>query len=281
MREFSGRVAVVTGAASGMGRAFAERFAAEGMSIVLADVEEPALEIAVQELTQQERDVIGVVTDVTDAAAIERLRDEALDAYGAIHVVCNNAGVVARSDLGPRPEEGGERLKMWEQTLDDWEWTINVNLWGVVHGIRTFVPVLLEQEEGHVVNTASIAGLLTGEGLAIYTATKHAVLVLSETLERQLAGTSVGVSALCPGVVRTRVGFADRNQPGRERKLDPSELEGLMEGAMDPNDVAQLVFEAVRDDQFYILSHGDQYDENIRARMEAILERRNPGGQAF
>ena len=264
-----------------MGRAFAERFAAEGMRVVLADVERPALDLAVQELQQQERDVIGVLADVSDAAAVERLRDEALKAYGAIHVVCNNAGVVAESDLGPRPDTGGQRLKMWEQPLEDWQWTFDVNLWGVVHGIRTFVPVLLEQEEAHIVNTASVAGLLSGEGLAIYTATKQAVLVLSESLQRQLADTSVGVSALCPGGVRTRITFANRNQPGHERELAPGEAEATMLNAMAPADVADQVFEAVCDDQFYILSHGDQYDANIRARMEAILERRNPGGEAF
>jgi NAD(P)-dependent dehydrogenase (short-subunit alcohol dehydrogenase family) len=281
MREFNGRVAVVTGAASGMGRAFAERFAAEGMRVVLADIEQRALDGAVQELRQQERDVIGVLTDVTDAAAVERLRDEALNAYGGIHVVCNNAGVVAASDLGPFGEQQGERMKLWEQPLEDWSWTFGVNFWGVVHGIRTFVPVLLEQEEGHLVNTGSIAGLLTGEGLPIYTATKHGVVVLSEALQRQLASTSVGVSVLCPGGVRTRIAFANRNQPGYERELEPGEAEATMVNGMDPADVAEQVLAAVRNDQFYILSHGDQYDDAIRARAEGIIERRNPGDGAF
>lgn len=277
MRELNGRVAVVTGAASGMGRAFAERFAAEGMRVVLADVEQGALDLAVRELQQQERDVIGVRTDVTDASAVERLRDEAIEAFGAIHVVCNNAGVLARSDL-PRAADGAGDggLTLWEQPLEDWTWTINVNLWGVIHGIRTFVPVLLEQEEGHVVNTASIAAVMTGERLGIYSATKHAVLALSETLARQLEDTSVGVSALCPGAVRTRITRADRNQPGHERELAPGEAERLMEGGMDPTEVAQMVVDAVRDDRFYIFTHGEEYDEPLRRRTAGILERRNP-----
>ena len=137
MRQFSGRVAVVTGAASGIGRAIAERLAAEGMRIVLADVEEPALDVAVHELLQQEYDVFGVVTDVTDAAAVERLRDEALDAYGAIHLVCSNAGVTVRSDRPPNEDgEGTRGLRLWEQPLEEFTWLFGVNLWGVVHGIR-------------------------------------------------------------------------------------------------------------------------------------------------
>jgi NAD(P)-dependent dehydrogenase (short-subunit alcohol dehydrogenase family) len=276
MREFQGRVAVVTGAASGMGRAFAERFAAEGMRVVLADVEERALDVAVSELRQQERDVIGVVTDVSDASAVERLRDEALEAYGAIHLVCNNAGVLARSDLPPSEDGVGQGLRLWEQPLEEFTWTFGVNLWGVVHGIRTFVPVLLEQEEGHVVNTASVAAVMTGERLGIYTATKHAVLAVSETLARQLEDTSVGVSALCPGAVRTRITRADRNQPGYEHDLAPGEAERLMEGGMDPTEVAQMVLDAVRDDRFYIFTHGEEYDEPLRRRTAGILERRNP-----
>ena len=287
MRQFEGRVAVVTGAASGIGRALAERCAAEGMRIVLADVEEPALDVAVHELLKQERDVIGVVTDVSDAAAVERLRDAALEAYGAIHLVCNNAGVTVSSDRPPIEDgEDIRGLRLWEQPLEEFSWLFGVNLWGVVHGIRTFVPVLLEQGEGHLVNTASEFGLLTGEHYGIYTATKHAVVALSETLARQLAGASVGVSVLCPGPVDTRIGLAERNRPGRERgalrpPLAPRGIAGETVAPVDfmaPADVAAQVVEAVRDERFYILTHGDRDDDAIRSRMEGILERRNPDG---
>lgn len=280
MRQFEGRVAVVTGAASGIGRALAERFATEGMRVVLADVEEPALDIAVRELREQGRDAIGVVTDVSDAAAVERLRDAALEAYGAIHLVCNNAGVIANSDRPP--PDGSRSLRLWEQEREDFSWLFGVNLWGVAHGIRTFVPVLLQQEEGHLVNTGSELGLLTREHYGIYTATKHAVVALSEVLARQLAGSPVGVSVLCPGPVTTRIGLAERNRPGREHEAPgATPARRAPAGAiefMDPADVAAQVFEAVRDDRFYILTHGDAYDDAIRSRLEGILERRHPAG---
>ena len=290
MRELEGRVAVVTGAASGIGRALAEQCAAEGMRVVLADVEEPALDIAVCELREQGGDAIGVVTDVSDAAAVERLRDAALEAYGAIHLVCNNAGVTANSDRPPAEGvEGGRGLRLWEQSHEDFSWLFGVNLWGVVHGIRTFVPVLLEQEEGHLVNTASDLGLLTREHNGIYAATKHAVVALTETLARQLAGASVGVSVLCPGPVATRIRLAERNRPGREGEALRSppaprdEAGGAVAAGefMDPADVAAQVVEAVRDVRFYILTHdiladGEKYDAAIRARMAGILARRNP-----
>lgn len=281
MRELEGRVAVVTGGASGIGRAIAERTAAEGMRVVLADVEEPALDLAVHELREQGRDVIGVVTDVTDAAAVERLRDEALEAFGAIHLVCNNAGVTVNSDRGPA--EAGLGLPLWEQSHDAFSWLFDVNLWGVVHGIRTFVPVLIEQEEGHLVNTGSDLGLVTREHYGIYAATKHAVVALTETLARQLAGSSVGVSVLCPGPVATRIRMAASPRPGREGEAlrSPTAARDAAGGpatkeGMDPADVAAHVVAAVRDERFYILTHPDRADHAIRARMEGILARRHP-----
>ena len=281
MRELGGRVAVVTGAASGIGRAIAERSAAEGMRVVLADLEEPALDLAVHELRELGRDVIGVVTDVSDPAAVERLRDEALEAFGAIHLVCNNAGVTVNSDRGPA--EAGLGLRLWEQSHDAFSWLFDVNLWGVVNGIRTFVPVLIEQEEGHLVNTGSDLGLVTREHYGIYAATKHAVVALTETLARQLAGSSVSVSVLCPGPVATRIRMAASPRPGREGEAprSPTAARDAAGGpatkeGMDPADVAAHVVAAVRDERFYILTHPDRADHAIRARMEGILARRHP-----
>ena len=189
MQEFAGRVAVVTGAASGMGRAFAERFAEEGVRVVLADIEEEALDIAVGELRQRERDVIGVVTDVRDATAIERLAELALDEFGGVHILCNNGGVVS-------PETA-----IWETTAADWEWVLGVNVMGVVHGLRTFVPIMLDRgDEGHIVNTASVWGLVT-RGASSYGAFKHAVMRITEGLYYDLEQHSdrIHCSVLCPG----------------------------------------------------------------------------------
>jgi NAD(P)-dependent dehydrogenase (short-subunit alcohol dehydrogenase family) len=209
MRDFEGRVAVVTGGASGLGLAMATRFAQEGMKIVLGDVEEPALEAAVARLRQQEFEVHGVVTDVADAASVDNLAREAVDRFGKVHVLCNNAGV------------GGSRAsRVWDATLDDWHWAINVNVWGVIHGIHTFVPLMLAQdEEGHVVNTASMAGLVQGN--RVYSVTKHAVVALSEALYDGLLleGAKVGASVLCPGLYFTNLGTAERNRPGSLQEM--------------------------------------------------------------
>ena len=289
MQHFEGRVAVVTGAASGMGRAFAERFAQAGMKVVLADVEQEALETAVREFTQREFDVLGVRTDVARPESVEDLARQALDAYGKVHVVCNNAGVAADSEV--QSLLGGPVAPMWEQPLSDWEWTVAVNFWGVVHGIRTFVPLLLAHgEEGHVVNTASIAGLTSGARLPIYGATKHAVVRLSEALHLQLAGleSKVKVSVLCPGGVNTRIALATRNRPAEwwdavatrptaEELAQREQAWAARTGpaGLAPEAVAEQVFQAIQDEQFYILPHAE-YDEAIRVRMENILARRNP-----
>jgi NAD(P)-dependent dehydrogenase (short-subunit alcohol dehydrogenase family) len=289
MRSFEGRVAVVTGAASGMGRAFADRFAEAGMKVVLADVEQKALDAAVQSFTQREFDVLGVRTDVASPDAVEELARQALERYGKVHIVCNNAGVVVDSEVSRLM--GGEPVGMWEHSLKDWEWTFAVNFWGVVNGIRTFVPIMLAQdEEGHVVNTASIAGLTSGGALPIYGATKHGVVRISEALHAQLAarGSKVKVSVLCPGGVNTRIALASRNRPealwdGAEARPSTEELEARERTwatrtgptGMAPEAVAERVFKAIEDEQFYILTH-DEFDDAIRTRMENILERRNP-----
>ncbi len=278
MQDFEGKVAVVTGGASGIGLAMATRFAQEGMKIVLGDIEQPALEAAVAGLRQQEFEVQGVVTDVADAASVENLARETIERFGKVHIVCNNAGV------------GGSRAaRVWDATLDDWEWAMGVNLWGVVHGIRAFVPIMLAQnEEGHVVNTASVAGLVQGN--RVYSVTKHAVVALTEALYDglMLEGGKVGASVLCPGLYFTNLSTAERNRPetlnerpGEEKTTgsDPTVADRARQLrdrlGREPDDLAERVLQAVKDNQFYIITH-DEYDDVIRERMENILTRRNP-----
>ena len=205
MEAFQGKVAVVTGAASGIGRALAERCAQEGMKVVLADIEEPALLQANRELAAQGAETLAVPTDVSQAGDVETLARKAFETYKAVHLLCNNAGV------------GGGKTA-WESTLADWEWVLGVNLWGVIHGIHFFVPRMLEQQsEGHIVNTASMAGLIYGPGQSSYKVSKHGVVSLSETLYYELAlqGASLKVSVLCPGYVNTNVLDSQRNRPAR------------------------------------------------------------------
>jgi NAD(P)-dependent dehydrogenase (short-subunit alcohol dehydrogenase family) len=266
-----GRVAVVTGAASGIGLALSQRFAAEGMRVVMADVEGPALAEAADLLAGRGAEVLPVLTDVASGEQVDALRDRALEAFGSVHVVCNNAGVAG---LG-RP--------MWEMSRRDWEWVLGVNLWGVINGIRAFIPVLLEQDAAHVVNTASLAGLTTGV-LGPYSVTKHGVVALSEGLHHQLAqrGASVGVSVLCPGWVRTRIGDSDRNRPPDLEpapQLDPQQASvgrQLLESGMDPSEVAGHVVDAIRSGRFYVLTH-PEFNEGIRRRAEEVLAGAPPG----
>jgi NAD(P)-dependent dehydrogenase (short-subunit alcohol dehydrogenase family) len=275
MKEFGEKVAVVTGAASGIGRAMAERFVDEGMKVVLADVEEGALAKAEAELREKSESVLSVRTDVSSGADVEKLAQETLDAFGAVHVLCNNAGVA---------DQGGA---MWQKTLSDWEWVLGVNLWGVIHGVRVFVPIMLDQdEEGHIVNTASMAGLMAGGGNT-YGVTKHAVVSLSESLylELQTAEAKIGVSVLCPGWVTTKILDADRNRPAKlanpAQEVDPAMAEaremvqGLIASGLSPDNVAEQVLDAIRDDRFYILTHPEMKPV-IQMRMSDILEGRNP-----
>jgi NAD(P)-dependent dehydrogenase (short-subunit alcohol dehydrogenase family) len=275
MRDFEGKVAVVTGAASGIGKALAERFAREGMKVVLTDIEKAALDDAVQTLRREEHEVVGVVADVSSAESVDSLAAEAVATFGKVHVLCNNAGVL------------GANRPLWECSLRDWQWTVGVNLWGVIHGVRSFVPLMLAHgEEGHVVNTASVAGLIPGGG--IYGITKHAVVSLSESLYTQLRQheEKIGVSALCPGFVATNLIDSERNRPAHlmnetteaptaEMLAGRAAARERLAGGMAPANIADAVVEAVKEDRFYILPH-PEYDEMIQRRMENILKRQNP-----
>ena len=276
MKEFKDKVAVVTGAASGIGRAIADRCAKEGMKVVLADINKEDLATAEAELTATGATVLAVPTDVSKAGDVEALARKTLEAFGGVHLLFNNAGV-------------GTIGTLWENTLADWKWVIGVNLWGVIHGVRTFVPLMLEQDtEGHIVNTSSIAGLTRGDKVGVYYMTKHGVVALSETLHYELAhrDSKLKVSVLCPGMVKTGILESDRNRP-EELRNAPGEREKSLEDEqqikrwrqrmqrMDPPEVADKVFDAIRDEKFYILTHPERKDD-IRRRMEDILEERNP-----
>lgn len=263
----------MTGGASGIGRAMAERFAAEGMRIVLADVEPSALETAAAALRAGGADVLAVPTDVAQGAQVDALADRAVAAYGRVDVVCNNAGVAVS---GP----------VWQHTVADWEWVLGVNLWGVIHGIRAFVPRMIAQGgPGHVVNTASIAGLTSNPMMGIYNVTKHGVVTLSETLHKDLAllGTSIKVSVLCPGFVQTGIADSHRNRPAALQNADeparPDMTEQLVRQALatglPPSEVAQQVLDAIREERFYVLTH-PQFARQIRERMEDLVENRVP-----
>lgn len=276
MQDLSGRVAVVTGAASGIGRALATRLAEEGMRVALADVEGLALEAARRALAEAGHDVIGVVADVGLADAVDALAERVVEAFGGVHVVCNNAGVFA----------GG---LSWEAPLSDYEWVLRVNTWGVIHGIRSFVPRMLAQDEpGHVVNTASMAALTSAPLSGAYYMSKHAVLALSETLHHELAlqQAKIGVSVVCPELIRTGIGHSDRNRPSHlKRDDDPAPAAQAVEGALrqfaetgfDPGVIAARVVDAIRADRFYVLCEpGGNWSAACDARLEDIRLRRNP-----
>lgn len=274
MENLAGKTAVITGAASGMGRAFAERFARAGMRIVLADVEVPRLEEATAAVRELGVDAAAIPTDVSDADAVERLRDEAIARFGRVNLVCNNAGVA-----GAMGGDGTIRIP-------DWRWVIGVNLWGVVHGHRSFLPHLLEHGDGYIVNTASMAGHFPGH--SAYSASKWAVVALSEGLYQQLRmqGSSVGVSCLCPGFVDTNIATSERNRPewAAPGALEPMPdaaatmrellLERLKSG-MPPADVANLVHDAVVENRFWIFTDLEMV-ASLEPRYKAVLAGENP-----
>ncbi len=277
--DFQGKTAVLTGAGSGFGLECARIGARHGMNLVLVDVQADALEAAAQEMRAAGAQVLAQRVDVADAAQMEALAAAVRERFGAPHLVFNNAGVGA----------GG---LVWESSVADWQWVLGVNLWGVIHGVRLFTPMMLEAAaadpnwRGHIVNTASMAGLLTAPNMGIYNASKHAVLALTETLyqDLRLVSDQVSASVLCPYFVPTGITQSERNRPAALAPAAPtkSQLIGqamsekaVSSGKVTAAEVAQAVFDAVAADRFYIYSH-PQALGNVRDRMQAIVEQHNP-----
>ena len=281
MKDLAGRVAVVTGGASGIGRGMAERFAAASMRVVVADVEEPPLHETVQAIRADGGEATAVICDVSSWPSVEALRDACADAYGPADVLCNNAGVAGRGAVA-------------EASLKTWEWCLGVNLWGVIHGCRAFLPAMIERGSGHVVNTASVLGHLCSPGVVPYNVSKYGVVALSETLhlEMQAESTGVGVTCLCPGLVSTNILDSERNRP--ERLLDdagPGSLNVFSDGdesetlaavrdiykyAMDPSVVGDMVFEAIVAGRFWLFTD-DHFEAFIAERHRGIEAGGAPG----
>lgn len=280
MRDFKDKVAVITGGASGFGREFATIGARLGMKLVLADVQQDALDKAKAELEAQGAQVLAMRCDVRKAEQVQALADATMDRFGAVHLVFNNAGVAS----------GG---LVWENTIADWEWVLGVNLWGVVHGVRVFTPLMLECAkkdagyEGHIVNTASMAGLLNAPNMGVYNVSKHAVVSLSETLyqDLQLVKAPVGASVLCPYFVPTGIHQSHRNRPEdlkEEAAPTASQMaaqavseKAVTSGKVSAQEVAERTFAAIKAGQFYIYSHPHALG-NVQTRMEDIVLQRNP-----
>ena len=275
MKNLRGKVAVITGAASGIGEAMAHRFAATGMHLTLVDIESGPLDAVAESLRSAGTRVLSVVVDVSDGDEMDGLGEAVLSEYGAVHLVCNNAGVAA---AGP----------MWELTEADWAFTFGANLWGVIHGVRVFGKRLVEQDEGHFVNTASMAGLVAPPGMGAYNVTKYGVVALSETLyaDLRVAQSNVGVSVLCPGFVQTRIWDSERNRPAHLRNpTDPGNaaeketahkaLRSVIENSMPTETIADRVHDAVIGKQLYIITH-EATKPALENRLRTILNDQNP-----
>jgi NAD(P)-dependent dehydrogenase (short-subunit alcohol dehydrogenase family) len=275
MHDLKNKTAVITGAASGIGLALAQRAAREGMRLVLADIDEAKLAEAAKTLPVAAEALRTHRVDVSREADIAALADEAFGRFGAVHLLCNNAGV------------GLTRLS-WEMTTADWEWILGVNLWSVVHAVHYFVPRMLQQEdESRIVNTASVAGLLSTPAMAAYNVSKHGVVTLSETLYTELRAqqAKIGVSVLCPAWVPTAIHTSERNRPARFGEAAPPSAasaayqermgQAVKSGRLTADDMANAVFDAIAADRFYVIPHS-RIKQAVRLRMEDILEDRNP-----
>jgi NAD(P)-dependent dehydrogenase (short-subunit alcohol dehydrogenase family) len=280
MKNFKDRVAVITGAASGIGLGLAERCAREGMKVVLADIDADTLTKVEKRIKAMGASTMAVPTDVSQAAEVEVLASRTLDAFGGVHLLFNNAGV-------------DTKFTVRESTLNDWQWVLGVNLWGVINGIHFFAPIMLRQgTECHIVNTASTAGLFTDWCGSPYTVSKHAIVAISEILYRELkqGNHDVGVSVLCPGPTETMLMESERNRPlelqNKARKgsraSDPKiqayikKLTQMIKSVISPQQVADIVFNAIREKRFYILANAEFVKPFVKARMEDILKERNP-----
>ena len=271
MKNFEGKTVVITGAASGIGKALAEKFAKEKMQVVLADIEEEALEKTVENLRQYQHRVIGIKTDVLVEESIKELFAKATEEYGNIHILCNNAGIGANSGT----------KAIWEIDKNDWDWVMGVNYQAVLHGLQTFIPHMLEHgEEGHVVTTVSLAGLMPGAGT--YGVSKHAVMALTEALSRDLVarGAKINASVLCPGFVNTNIDNSERNRPNHLGKSEEVEapvgaeiMSAMHRQGKKPEEIADVVYEAIKENIFYILSH-PAWDDSLRSHFENILSRK-------
>jgi len=272
MKEFEGKTAIVTGAASGIGLGLAEKFAKERMQVVMADVEEEALNKAVEKLKKHQYRVMGISADVLIQESMKELFDKSVEAYGNIHILCNNAGIGANS--------GNKAI--WEINKTDWDWSLGVNFYGVLHGLQTFVPHMIDHgEEGHIVTTVSLAGLLPGAGT--YGVSKHAALALTQGLNRDLIArdSKINSSVLCPGFVNTNIMNSERNRPQHlvsNNQIDTNDQQleifnFLLKNGKEPNEIADIVFKGIKDNIFYILTH-PAWDESLRNHFEDILSRK-------
>ena len=266
--SFKGRVGVVTGGGSGIGRALAEALAREGARVVVADLDEAGMADVVGPIRTRGGEALAVRTDVTDLASVQALAERAFGAFGRVHVLCNNAGVALWGGLETA-------------THRDWQWVLGVNLWGVIHGLEAFLPRMIAQKEpGHIVNTASMAGLVATRGLGIYNTSKYAVVGLSETLAKDLKPYNIGVSVLCPMGVSTNIRASERNRPAHLKNDQPSQAEPveLMGRYLAPDTVAEMVLGAIRRSELYVITH-DEGLEPLRSRferMERTIRQRKP-----